>query len=200
MPPPKITIKNIKKARKTFEQNEPRDFFYRATSILVGLSIDKKIDLSLAESISVLLQTWNKAYYRFRKFNAGHYREIERLLKINLPALQKYRKLKIENLGEKDEQKIKRLFKDFEKVLGPVGAAKGLHMVAPSVFPLWDRAIAAACHTPLRKSGMNADSYIQFLLATKQQLIWLLQSGAERHYLLKRIDEYNYCKYTKKWI
>jgi hypothetical protein len=39
----------------------------------------------------------------FKKFDEVHFHEIERILKNNLPALQKYRKLKIEDLSEKDE-------------------------------------------------------------------------------------------------
>lgn len=200
MNPPKITKQNIKEARKVFEQNEPRNLFYKVSIILVKLSFKRKIKLTPSESLGVLLQTWNRVYYRFRKFDESHYCKIERLLKNNLESLHKYRKLKIENLGDKDKQKIKRIFKDFENILGPVGAAKSLHLIAPSVFPLWDRSIATAYNTPLKKTGTNSDNYIQFLLKTKQQVKRLLQSGVERKNLLKRIDEYNYCKYTKGWI
>jgi len=198
MLPPKITIKNIKKARRAFEKNEPRDLFYRASGVLVDLAIDGKITLSIAESIAVLLQTWNKAYYRFRKFDAGHYREIERLLQNHLISLKHYRKLTIENLDCNDVQKIRSAFEDFEKVLGPVGAAKSLHLIAPLVFPLWDRAIAKKYKTPLKKAGKNADNYIAFMQATRQQCVWLRKQGEARN-LLKAIDEYNYCK-AKNWI
>jgi len=199
MLPPKITIKNIKEARRAFEQNEPRDLFYRAARVLVDLSLDRKIKLTLAESIAVLLQTWNKAYYRFRKFDNEHYCDIEKLFQKHLKSLCNYRKLTIKNLGDDDEQKIMRIFKDFEIVLGPVGAPKSLHLIAPSIFPLWDRAIAAAYNTPLKKSGNNAYNYVQFLWATRQQCVWLRKQGKAKD-LLKSIDEYNYCKYTKKWI
>lgn len=43
-----------------------------------------------------------------------------------------------------DEATVKGVFKSFEKVLGPVGATKCLHLLAPRFFPLWDRAIAEA--------------------------------------------------------
>lgn len=199
MPQPHITIKNIKAARRAFEKNEPRDLFYRVARLLVDLALNKKIKLTLAESIAVLLQTWNKAYYRFRKFDAGHYRDIEQLFQNHIKSLHKYRHLKIENLSKIDEQNIRPIFSDFEKILGPVGAAKSLHLIAPTVFPLWDRAIAAAYDIPLKKSGKNADNYLTFISSAKQQCAWLQKKGMSKN-ILKTIDEYNYCKYTKKWI
>ena len=199
MLPPKITVKNIRDARRVFEQNEPRNLFYKVSIVLVDLSLKRKTKLSLSESLGVLLQTWNKAYYRYRKFDEDHYCKIEQLLKNNLTSLQKYRKSKIENLDKIDEQNIRSIFRNFEKVLGPVGAAKCLHLIAPSVFPLWDRAIAAAYNVPLKQSGKNADNYLIFTNISKQQCISLNKEGLPKN-LLKAIDEYNYCKYTKKWI
>jgi hypothetical protein len=136
MPPPKITIQNIKDAQKALEQDDPRDLFYRASTILVTLALGKKIDFSITESVAVLLRTWNKMNYRFKKFDADHYRDIEQLFQKHLKSLHIYRTRTIENLDDDDEQKIKSIFYDFEIVLGPVGAAKSLHLIAPSVFPL----------------------------------------------------------------
>lgn len=45
-----------------------------------------------------------------------------------------------ESVRPNEETTICDLFRDFEQ-LGPVGAAKALHLLAPNVFPLWDRAV-----------------------------------------------------------
>jgi hypothetical protein len=42
----------------------------------------------------------------------------------------------IESLAAEDEQPVMRVFSDFEALLGPVGAAKALHVLAPRFFPL----------------------------------------------------------------
>jgi hypothetical protein len=52
-------------SRRAFEANEPRDLFYRAATELVALAREGRTSLTLAEALAVLLQTWNKAYYRF---------------------------------------------------------------------------------------------------------------------------------------
>lgn len=117
----------------------------------------------------------------------------------HLQSLRTYRKLTIEDLDDGYEQEVKSMFKDFEVVLGPVGAAKTLHLIAPSVFPLWDRAIADKYKTPLKKAGHNADNYFRFMQATRQQCLWLRRQSKQEN-ILKAIDEYNYCKHTKRWI
>ncbi|MBN2018969.1 MAG: hypothetical protein JW749_01950 [Sedimentisphaerales bacterium] len=199
MTPLEIPNEKINEARKIFKQHEPRDVFYRAATVLVELALNGKIPLSPAESIAVLLQTWNKAYYQFRKFDARHYCDIESLLDKHLRPLKDYRNSTIDRLNGNDEYIIKDIFKDFEIVLGPVGAAKSLHLIAPSIFPLWDRAIAKEYKTSLKKIGTNADNYLKFMQVTKQQYT-LLRKQDNADNLLKAIDEYNYCKYTKKWI
>ncbi|MCR4403910.1 MAG: hypothetical protein NUW06_01205 [Candidatus Acetothermia bacterium] len=95
---------------------------------------------------------------------------------------------------------MRRVFEDFERVLGPVGAAKCLHLLAPRFSPLWDRAIARAYGLSLGKSGKNGYRYYLFMRITKEQVDSLGGEGAIGSNPLKAIDEYNYCKYTKCWI
>jgi hypothetical protein len=85
-------------------------------------------------------------------------------------------------------------------VLGPVGAAKALHLLAPRFFPLWDRAIARAFGFRLGKVGSNGPRYWSFMLDVKRQCLKLNDQFAECPNVLKWIDEYNYCMYTKGWI
>lgn len=76
-----LTLADIDAARRVFLSNEPRDLFYRAATELVSLAIKKKTALSVTEAVAVLLQTWNREYYRYRKFDADHFQEIDRLIK-----------------------------------------------------------------------------------------------------------------------
>ena len=194
------TIEEIRKAHKIFENKEPRDLFYRAAIELVDLAIQGKTTLSLAEALAVLLQTWNKAYYRYKVFDTRHFADIEHLLDSHSSELLSFRKRSIENYCEEDKMKIKKIFEDFEKVLGPVGTSKCLHLLAPYFFPLWDRAIARAYHINLKKIGGNAEKYCHFMAIVREQCRRIGGEKTIGRNPLKAIDEYNYCKYTKNWI
>jgi len=156
--------------------------------------------LSVAEALAVLLQTWNSAFYRYRPFDSQHFSDIEHLVTSHLQVLGTLRQRSIESFCDQDEGTVRGLFKDFEEVLRPVGAAKCLHLLAPRFFPLWDRAIAAAYGVALQPIGRNADRYCRFMAITKKQCADLGGEEAIGRNPLKAIDEYNYCRYTKRWI
>jgi hypothetical protein len=119
MPIPRITIADVDRARKTYESNEPRDLFYKAATELVSLAIGGQTSLTLSDAIAVLLQTWNREYYRFRKFDTQHYTDIDNLLSSNRSSLLICRSKKIQDLEEADSNSITGVFVFFEKVLGP---------------------------------------------------------------------------------
>jgi len=194
------SIQETDAARVAFEENDPRDLFYRAATELVELSIQGATSLTLAEAVAVLLQTWNRAFYRFRRFDNQHFRDIERLLSTHLPSLQAVRARSLDALSNEDELYVKSTFTEFELVLGPVGAAKCLHLLAPRFFPLWDNAIALAYGLRLEGRGRNAGRYWQFMETARHQ--WISLGGEEtlRRNPLKAIDEYNFCKFTKRLI
>lgn len=194
------TIQDIEAARQAFEANEPRDLFYRAATELVSLALEGRTSLSVAESLAVLLQTWNKMFYQYRRFDSQHFADIERLISDYYSLLLTFRQRSIEHFDQEDKSKVGRLFKAFEEILGPVGAAKCLHLLAPRFFPLWDRAIADAYGLPLGKIGTNAERYCYFMRIVKGQIQSLGGEQAIARNPLKAIDEYNYCKHTKGWI
>lgn len=194
------TKEAIEAARCAFEAAEPRDLFYRAATELVSLALEDRTSLSVAEALAVLLQTWNRMFYRYKRFDERHFAEIERLITDNYSKLVAFRQRAIESFEKADEDEVKHIFKAFERVLGPVGAAKCLHLLAPRFFPIWDRAIAEAYGLPLARAGKNADKYCRFMQIVKQQIQDLGGEGGIGRNPLKAIDEYNYCKYTKKRI
>jgi hypothetical protein len=187
-------------ARSAFEANEPRNLFYRAATELVGLALRKKTDLTVAEALAVLLQTWNMAYYRYRPFDAQHFADLEKILASHEKTIRPYRKRAIETYNAQGRSIVQRVFTNFEDVLGPVGAAKCLHLLAPQFFPLWDRAIAQAYGVALKNRGSNAARYTRFMELTKRQATALANAELPYKSHLKALDEYNYCKFTKRWL
>jgi len=193
------TMQEIVTAHQAFEANEPRDLFYRVATELVDLSLNRATSLSVAEALAVLLQTWNQAFYRYKRFDDQHFLEIDGLLADHQQALAGFRHQPIESFCDGDEPLVGRVFGDFERVLGPVGAAKCLHLLAPRFFPLWDRAIAKAYGVALVKKGNNASRYCRFIRITKEQSHALGGEQTIGRNPLKAIDEFNYSKYTKRW-
>ncbi len=191
---------DIRKANKAFHKYEPRDLFYRAALDLVDRAIKGESELKLEEAIALLLQTWNRAYYRYKKFDNKHMNEIERLLNKNKKILKELRKRNISDLNaDRNNSTILKLFNDFEMILGPVGAAKSLHLLSPKFFPLWDGKIAAAYGCRLKKRGYNKERYLDFMFIAKEQCA-IISGKYGINDPLKSIDEFNYCKITKKWI
>jgi hypothetical protein len=137
-----LTSNDLNLARKTFEEKELRDLFYRAATALVNLAIKGEINVTIGEALAVLLQTWNKAYYQYHPFDKQHFDDIENLLKPFLEEVISFRERSIDSFCDRDIATIINIFIKFGKVLGPVGAAKALHLLAPRFYPLWDCDIA----------------------------------------------------------
>jgi hypothetical protein len=180
--------------------NEPRYLFYEAARDLVDLAYKGKARLGVPEALAVLLLTWNKAHYQYHKFDNSQLNRVKALLSDHKDEIEEYRRKDIKNLSDGEMPKILPLFDAFEAVLGPVGAAKALHLLAPMLLPLWDRAIAKAHGLPLGKSGTNGSRYWKFIQISRDQCRSLASKVSSLNEPLKFIDEYNYCKYTKHWM
>src|ERR1700693_857219 len=193
--PPRITRAGIRRARARFREGAAGDLFYRAAIQLIAAARHGASDLDLAESIGVLLQTWNTQFYRFR----GGYKEqdtaaIRRLLAKHRAALDSVRGRRLDQLSADDERVILKVFHDFEIALGQVGAAKALHLLAPRFFPLWDQRIAQFGYGIRFKGvGQNGSSYLFLMHATLEQISQLGGWDAFDRNPVKAIDEYNYC-------
>jgi hypothetical protein len=106
----------------------------------------------------------------------------------------------IDSFSKADASALENVFADFEEVLGPVGAAKALHLLAPEFLPLWDRAIAVAYGLALGSTGSNGPRYVRLALIAKDQAEKVGGKPALGRNVLKAIDEYNYCRFTKGWM
>lgn len=197
------SIEDLQEAHKVFLEHEPRDLFYQVATELIELAINKeKTKVTLSAALAVLLQTWNRAYYQFNHFDEEHFDKIDQLVEeYAKEIISNFRTNTILSLPEKDKDEICKIFVAFEEVLGPVGAAKSLHLLAPRFFPLWDRTIAKEGYgIPMGPKGKNADRYYKFMEASYKCYKILYEKLPSEHNPLKWIDEYNYCHYTKHWI
>lgn len=191
------TAEELRAARAEFKRVEPRALFYRAAGELVESAWRGQSSLSIAEAVSVLLQTWNRTFYRYHPFNEQHFSKLEALIGSFRESLAGYRQRDIESLTDKDEAPVKELFAAFEELLYPVGAAKCLHLLAPGFFPLWDGAIAKGYGLSLGRKGENAGRYWRFMKVAIEQ-VRRLGGSLTGNNPLKSLDEYNYCVYTKR--
>jgi hypothetical protein len=190
----------LARAHDLFGAHEPRDLFYRGATDLVALALRGEGSVTVAEALGVLLQTWNRPFYQYRKVGPEHFDDLDRLLGQHRIWLAQVRERSIETLTGDDEGEVQNVFGDFESVLWPVGAAKALHLLAPRFLPLWDRAIAVAYGLALGEKGVNAGRYVRFMKVVQDQAGRLEAEAVLGRNVLKALDEYNYCRFSKGWI
>jgi len=112
---------------------------------------------------------------------------------------ENYIKITISRLKESEVEKLKRYNLTRKS---PVAVAKALHLLAPTFFPLWDERIAKkyGCYY----NSCPAKEYIRFMKLmkrfAKKVKNYIAPSNYQNKTLLKLIDEFNYSKYTKRWI
>jgi hypothetical protein len=131
------TLQEVRTARKLRADRENRDPFYYQAREQVDRAMDAESWPSVAKALGVVLKTWNKNYYRFfARFGEKHLADIAHLIERHAPTILSFRRRSIETFSKADEPTVTDLSQDFERVVGPVGAAKCLHLLAPSFFPL----------------------------------------------------------------
>ena len=133
-----ISLAELKQGHKVYEEHEYRDLFYRAATELISMAIGKEdSQFPVEDALAVLLETWNRTVFRFQKIDRRKFfHELETLLHKHHDLIRNYRSRSIENLEERDRDSVCDLFTAFESAcVGPVGAAKALHLLAPRFFP-----------------------------------------------------------------
>jgi hypothetical protein len=206
-----ISLSQLIAECRAFEDWDPRDSVYQVSTFLVREWWGDPA--RLVGPVTVLLIVWNGAFYRFGSFSES---SLEKCLRQNEAKLNAFRDRNILSFTEADEADTECLFNSLSKALkslrrggdreSAVSVAKALHLLAPNFFPLWDQYIAAAYGCPYWKPEVASVAYIAFTRRIKQAAT---QLGAELNHekealpewfpkktFLKRIDEYNYRKYT----
>ncbi len=205
--PPSPTLDELAETRRVFRQREKRGLYYWVALDLLRLSDEGQTWITTSEALAVLLESWNSAYFRYHPYGDETTldSELKKLLHRHHQGLAARRTRSIEDF-EPDEGHelsfIRSLFGDFEAALGPVGAAKTLHLLCPQYFPIWDRRIAHRYGQGLLpvSQGGNADRYLRFMEITQHQCQCFGGQHALGRNPLKALDEYNYCHYTRNWL
>ena len=185
---PMPTRTEVEAAQAEFKRVERRDLHYRAARELIRLQDAGLTSITLPEALTILLQSWNKTYYRFRRFD---YDGLDALWSEWQKRFEPFRKREIASYTPTDEAEIEAMFAAFSDVLGPVGAAKSLHLLAPRFFPIWDDRIAKAYR--LNNQGSRAEDYTTFMLVCKTQA---QNAKLDPSIALKALDEFIYVVYT----
>jgi hypothetical protein len=178
-----------------FVANEARDLFYRLSIWLMDQALTNDPPFSKTEALAVLLQTWNRGYYQRqrKRFDGAHLASIDRLLERHGETLEDFRARSIESVTDADATSVHALFSDFAVVLGPTGASKALHILAPRFFPLWDAAIARKGYGLYRR---DAPDYWQLVRYTNEQVAAVGGQATIGQNPVKALDEFNYCRFT----
>jgi hypothetical protein len=203
-----VSLSELESECRAFEEWEPRDSMYRVSTFLVREWWGDPA--KLVDALSVLLLVWNGAFYRYGNFDEE---TLEACLREYEVTLNAFREREIASFCEADEAETGRLFNALSKALGrksdgvesPVSAGKALHLLAPNFFPLWDQYIAPSYESPYT-GELASVAYIAFTRRIRAVAVKLtgelLNDGVtqrewlSRKPLLKRIDEFNYMKYT----
>jgi hypothetical protein len=192
------SIAELTKLRAQFGAGEPRDLYYRVAGPLLSSALaDENARPTVAEALALLLLSWNSSYYRFRPPDPDHLDRIAALVRRNRAMIDAFRGRRLVSLVVDDRDAIARLFDDFERELGIVGAAKALHLLAPDFFPIWDRRIATAYGVDLGAPGIGL-AYAAFAGVFADECRGLASLGVAPEDLVKAVDEVNYVTITMR--
>ena len=203
-----LTVEELKAGHEVYIKNEPRDAMYNIATFLVRHFWNKPANM--ADSIGVLLLTWNAGFYRFGllDFNA-----LQICIEQNFATIAMFNGRDITTLSDSDKLTVQQMFANFllalkrhkykksPEAFSPVSVAKTFHLLAPKFFPLWDDAIAKAygCHWGIDSRNAAAE-YWTFVLKTRKVVEHLQGYSEEIRVLserpiLKLVDEYNYSRF-----
>lgn len=200
-----VTAEEILRGGSEFDRREGRDSMYRVATFLLG---EWWSDFpKMSDALTVLLLTWNWAFYRYGLFDQS---ALDTCLEKHWPAVEEFHEREIGSLTDDDAPAIRVLFDAMLNALriasgksagkrSPVATAKALHLLAPKFFPIWDQRIARAYRCPYYSAP--AAAYQRFSMITRDIAVRvgpLLPASPKS--LLKQIDEYNYAHFTQSWI
>ncbi len=199
------SVEEIKKGILEYKKHIPRDQIYKLATHIVDEFWGKYDEMSIG--LGILLMTWNKSLYIEGKVD---FDDLENCIERNFMLIEKFRERNISSLDSKDDEEIKKLFLDFYQVLrnlitegrikrSPAAVSRILNLFAPDFFPLWNKKIAEGYK--FNYENNPEEEYLKFCYLNKK-LVGMLEGKLDtpQKNILKRIDEYNYSKFTKRWV
>jgi hypothetical protein len=184
-----------------YKEKEQRGFIYFEAANTIAENWGNAEGMVVG--ISRIIRGWNRFYANF------DHDDVAGCIKRNLGLLAEYRHRDISSLRKEEADVIKLLFREFTDALkrksdkrkSPVSTAKALSSLAPNYFPLWDSTIAWK-YDCMYFSDSGEGQYLKFAWKMKtffDAISPCVDSGDKKN-LLKKIDEYNYAKYTMGWL
>lgn len=157
----------------------------------------------MAQGVQRLIRSWHRFFANF------DFDSLVNCIDNNFQDLNEFRARNVVSLADADDVRIESLFNHFLDALkrtrdnakSPVSVAKALSPLATHFFPLWDSNIAFS-YNCFYLADISAPPYIRFCKKMKimSEHVQHCVSNKDDRSLLKRIDEYNYSKYTMHWI
>ena len=156
----------------------------------------------MSEGVGIIIKGWNRFYSGFDPD------ALTTSIEANLSTLSVLRTRDINSYIRDDEKILLPLFNIFQEALkrtsdnriSPVSARKALSLFAPSFFHIWDSNIAFAYHcTYAFRGGKEYLSFMDRMKFLAEHVGNYVPKNDDRS-ILKRIDEYNYSKYTMHWV
>jgi len=197
---PVPSVEDLKRAHRQFMENESREIFYVLATEKLEMAIAEE-GWSIGEALWILLRTWNEAYYRTKPFDGTFNDYIGRFNELIYQHRDIWSSCRGNSILDfQPDPSLKPMFDDFEALLGPVGAAKALHLLAPKFFPLWDREITRTYKIHLGRQGLNVnwEKYCGFMVDAQEQLQQIgdvVQIDCPKHpsgHGSLKLDEWNY--------
>jgi hypothetical protein len=127
-----ITEDELRRATIEFENREGRDSMYRVATFLLHEWWGRFPEM--ADALTVLLLTWNQAYYRYGRFDA---KKLEAALEQNWEAIEAFRHRAIDSFSSADHGRTIALFNALlpalanQRGVSPVSVGKALHSRVP---------------------------------------------------------------------
>ncbi len=178
----------LRSAHEEYVRTVPNN--YAAVIVRIADALAQRDLAGAADAVAEWLRSVNEPYHSvFNRGNASR-EVIEPLITVELNSLLDFRTRSIAELNDEDENTLRRVFAIFRRTLGPVGAAKSLHVLAPYFLAMWDTDIANFGY------GLSTEDYLQLMFAAKQQVLNLPREIGPGTTALKALDEYNYLRYT----
>jgi hypothetical protein len=189
-----VRAEHLARAHQRFVEIEPRVRTYdRATEAVEQALANPEFSAAqLKDALHILLLDWNKRFYATHPRTAEYVGTFEELLARYRSQILRFRVRDILAFTGRDDEALI-LFARFSEVLGPVGAAKTLHMLAPRFFTLWDNDIAY-CYSLYPNHG-GWQHYFRLMRVRRQQCESLNGDPPDA---LKLLDELDYVLYTMR--
>lgn len=177
-----------------YEQREHRAYAYKLARQIISSATP--IDgMTEVEAVDLLLRIWNRGASQTKLLSLAR---LDTLLAITADARAAFEDRHITSLRDAEQSEVEGIYGGFRESLGPVGAATALGLLHPRFFPLWDSKIAS--HYVGASFRQSDRSYVDFMHCCAEQRSVGVSEREFGEWLLKTLDEWNYCIWTQGWI